>query len=245
MNDEQWRRTWDIYATAADLDDEERRAFLASLTTDPEVLSEVISMLEEARAANLGRTLREPPNRSGTRFGRYEVGEMLSSGGMGEVYSAGDPELDRKVAIKFLSPEMAASRPAVERLIREAKAASALNHPHIITVYEVIRAKNDVAIAMELVEGRALRKFCGKPVDIVQVIHWGRQIAQALAAAHQRNNIHRDVKPENLMVRDDGILKVLDFGLAGQSGGEDQWASTTRFVALAGCGKTLRNKLRK
>ena len=85
---------------------------------------------------------------------------------MGEVYSAGDPELGRKVAIKFLSPEMAASRPAVEQLIREAKAASALNHPHIITVYEVIRAEDDVAIAMELVEGRALRKFCGKPAEI-------------------------------------------------------------------------------
>ena len=83
---------------------------------------------------------------------------------MGEVYSAGDPELGRKVAIKFLSHEMAASGTAVERLIREAKAASALNHPNIITVYEVIRTKDDVAIAMELVEGRALRKFCGKPV---------------------------------------------------------------------------------
>ena len=126
-----------------------------------------------------------------------------------------DPELDRNVAIKFLSPEIADTGPAVERLIREAKAASALNHPHIITVYEVIRTNDDVAIAMELVEGRALREFCGKPVEIAQVIHWGRQIAQALAAAHQRNIVHRDVKPENLMVRDDGILKVLTSGLRG------------------------------
>jgi len=149
---------------------------------------------------------------------------------MGTVYSAGDPELGRKVALKFLSAELAASAPAVERLIREAKAASALNHPHIITVYEVTRQQDDVAIAMELVEGRALRQYCGKPVEIERLIHWGRQIAQALAAAHQRNIIHRDVKPENLMVRDDGILKVLDFGLAGQSDREDPKSSTgSRF----------------
>jgi Tol biopolymer transport system component/tRNA A-37 threonylcarbamoyl transferase component Bud32 len=223
MNDEQWRLAWDIFATAADLAGEERRSFLASLRTDPEVLDEVISMLEEAQTAALDR--REPASRSGARFGRYEVGDMLSSGGMGEVYSAGDPELGRRVAIKFLSPETAASRPAVEQLIREAKAASALNHPHIITVYEVIRAENDVAIAMELVEGRSLRKFCGKPAEIAQVIEWGRQIAQALAAAHQRDIVHRDVKPENLMVRDDGILKVLDFGLAGHSDREAQKTS--------------------
>jgi Tol biopolymer transport system component len=151
------------------------------------------------------------------------------------VYTAADSELGRKVAIKFLSPQMAASNRAVERLIREAKAASALNHPHIITVYEVIRAKNDVAIAMELVEGRPLRKFCGKPAEIAQVIHWGCQIAQALAAAHQRNIVHRDVKPENLMVRDDGILKVLDFGLASQSDAEYQRRSTDS----SGIGGTL------
>jgi Tol biopolymer transport system component len=230
MNDEQWRRAWDIYATAVDLAGEERRSFLASVHADPEVLDEVISMLKGAQTTALD--LREPASRSGTRFGRYEVGEMLSSGGMGEVHSASDPELGRKVAIKFLSPGMAARRRAVEQLIDEAKAASALNHPHIITVYEVIRVKDDVAIAMELVEGCSLRKFCGRPAEIAQVVDWGRQIAQALAATHRRNIIHRDVKPENLMVRDDGILKVLDFGLAGNSGSED---STNSF----GLGGTL------
>lgn len=235
MTDEQWRQAWDLYEAAAGIAAEERRSFLASFNKDSEVLHEVISMLEEAQETSLGRTLHEPSSRTGDRFGRYEIGAMLGSGGMGEVYSAADLELDRKVAIKFLSPELAASRRAVERLIREAKAASALNHPHIITVYEVIRAGDDVAIAMELVEGRALRKFCHEPADIAQLISWGRQIAQALAAAHQRNIVHRDVKPENVMVRDDGILKVLDFGLAGQSGGEDQTPSRD----YSGLGGTL------
>src|SRR5207244_1431853 len=149
----------------------------------------------------LGPASPESASRSGTRFGRYEVRELLGSGGMGAVYSADDPELGRKVALKFLSVHVTASATAIERLIREAKAASALNHTHIIAVYEVIRQQDDVAIAMELVEGRALRQFCGEPVETAELIHWGRQIAQALAAAHRRNVIHRDVKPENLMVR--------------------------------------------
>jgi eukaryotic-like serine/threonine-protein kinase len=218
MNDQQWGQAWEIYGAAAEMDGAERLSFLASQSAESEVLDEVLSMLQEAQ----NTPGNEPALRTGSRFGRYEVGELLGSGGMGCVYAASDPELDRKAAIKFLSPELTDSDRGVERLIREAKAASSLNHPHIITVYEVIRAPRDVAIAMELVEGRALRKFCGAPVKIPQLIDWGRQIAQALAAAHQRHIIHRDVKPENLMVRDDGITKVLDFGLAAQFDGDDQ-----------------------
>jgi Tol biopolymer transport system component len=153
---------------------------------------------------------------------------------MGEVYSAHDAELDRMVALKFLPAEMATSRSAVERLVREAKAASALNHPHIVTVYEVIRAGDELAIAMELVEGTALRTFCGKPNEISKAVDWGRQIAQALAAAHRRNIIHRDIKPENLMVRPDGIVKVLDFGLARKTSLEGLGEVTNSSALLAG-----------
>src|SRR5690242_12981675 len=195
MTDEEWRLAWKLYAKAVDLAEDERRSILAPYETEPELLDEVISMLEEAQS-NLDAPLPKPGSRRGTGFGRYEIGELLSSGGMGEVYEADDPELSRKVAVKFLSPEMAASGRSVDRLIHEARAASALNHPHIITVYEVIRMNDDVAIAMELVEGHSLHHFCGKPQDINQIIVWGRQIAQALAAAHQRNIIHRDIKPE-------------------------------------------------
>jgi Tol biopolymer transport system component len=153
---------------------------------------------------------------------------------MGYVYSALDTELGRLVALKFLAPEVVATRPAIDRLIREAKAASALNHPHIVTVYGVVRSGDDVAIAMELVEGKPLRSYCGDPQPIVQVIRWGRQVAQALAAAHHREIVHHDIKPENLMVRSDGYVKVLDFGLARQltSGSQRQIANSS--VRLAG-----------
>jgi len=227
MNDRQWQEAWDIFRAACQLSAEQRRAYLDTVRADPEILREVSSMLEDAAHDEL-----PPPSKAGTRFGRYQIIEMLGSGGMGQVYSARDTELDRLVAVKFLSPEMASSRLAVERLVREAKAASALNHPHIVTVYEVSRSGDDVAIAMELVDGAALRSFCGKPVDVSKVMQWGRQIAQALAAAHHREIVHRDIKPENLMVRHDGILKVLDFGLARQSGGLGQ--STNSLAMLAG-----------
>jgi serine/threonine protein kinase len=99
-------------------------------------------------------------------------------------------------------------------LIREAKALSSLNHPNIVTVYEVIRFGSGVAIAMELIEGQAVRKLCGSPLAPRRVIHLGLQIARALAAAHERGIVHRDIKPENIFLRSDGYIKVLDFGLA-------------------------------
>jgi len=234
MTEEQWRLAWKAYAAAADRSAEERESVLAAYETEPEVLNEVTSMLEEAQT-DLDALLPKVGSRNGTRFGRYEVGELLGSGGMGEVYAADDSELSRRIAIKFLNEEMATGSRPVERLMREARAASALNHPHIVTVYELIRGNDDVAIAMELVEGHSLRHFCGKPQDIAHILLWGGQIAQALAAAHGRKIIHRDIKPENLMVRDDGILKVLDFGIAGQWDSDGKRSSGR----LSGSGGTL------
>jgi Tol biopolymer transport system component len=230
MNDRQWRDAWEIFRAAKELEGDARAGYLNSLHADPEILAEVGALLDEPGEASPP----EQPSRIGARFGRYEIVGMLGSGGMGQVYSARDSELERMVAIKFLSPEMAAIRPAVERLIREAKAASALNHPHIVTVYEILHAGDDVAIAMELVEGAPLRKFCGTPQPVPAVVQWGRQIAQALAAAHQRQIVHRDIKPENVMVRDDGILKVLDFGLAQHTGGAHDGGATHSLSTPAG-----------
>jgi len=153
---------------------------------------------------------------------------------MGYVYSALDNELGRPVALKFVGPEAVANRTLIDRLVREAKAASALNHPHIVTVYEVVRSQGEVAIAMELVDGKSLRYYCGEAQPIARVTGWGRQVAQALAAAHARNIVHRDIKPENVMVRSDGYIKVLDFGLARQVLSTGDSRSGQSSVRLAG-----------
>ena len=230
MTDQQWQYVWEIYRAASELPDVERPSYLASINADPEVVEEVRVLLEEQAP----QPLRGPDLKPGTRVGQYEVAAKLGRGGMGYVYSALDTELGRLVALKFLAPEVVATRPAIDRLIREAKAASALNHPHIVTVYGVVHSGDDVAIAMELVEGKPLRSYCGDPQPIAQVIRWGRQVAQALAAAHHREIVHHDIKPENLMVRSDGYVKVLDFGLARQltSGSQRQIANSS--VKLAG-----------
>jgi serine/threonine protein kinase len=230
MIDRQWREAWEIFRAARELADGDRRAFMAAARSDPEVLAEVESMLDESA----GQSSFEQPSKTGSRFGRYDILGILGAGGMGQVYLAHDSELGRMVAVKFLAADIVASRSAVDRLIHEARAASVLNHPQIVTVYEVIRAGDEVAIAMELVEGNALRKFCGKPQELPRLIHWGRQIAQALAAAHHRGVVHRDIKPENLMVREDGILKVLDFGLALHAGFPDGGQGTDSSATLAG-----------
>ncbi len=210
MTDEQWQQAWEIYRTARDLPDDQRSSYLSSVSSDPEVFEQVILLIHEpADPPPLASDLKP-----GIRIGRYEVAGKLGRGGMGQVYSARDTELGRELALKLLAPELIASRRAMERLVREARAASALNHPHIVTVYEVVHSGEDVAIAMELVEGEPLRQYCGRPQPVSLAIHWGRQVAQALTAAHARNIVHRDIKPENLMVRPDNYIKVLDFGLA-------------------------------
>jgi len=133
---------------------------------------------------------------------------------MGEVYRAQDTELGRPVALKFLPGEVAAHQNRVKRFIQEAKAASALNHPNILTVYEIGRADDTTFIATEFVDGVTLRQHMGQRLKLIEVLDIATQIASALVAAHAAGIVHRDIKPENIMVRTDGIVKVLDFGLA-------------------------------
>ena len=151
----------------------------------------------------------------GTRFGNYEILQQLGAGGMGEVYRARDTCLDREVAIKTLSVERLAQPEALARFEKEARSASALNHPNIVTIYELGHVNSTRYIAMELVDGETLRQsLASGPIPFRKSVALAAQIADALAKAHEIGVVHRDLKPENLMVSVDGTAKVLDFGLA-------------------------------
>ena len=152
---------------------------------------------------------------AGTRLGRYEIRAPLGKGGMGEVYRAHDPQLGRDVALKILPVDVASDAERMRRFAQEAKAASALNHPNILTIYEVGGADPARFIAAEFVDGVTLReRLAAGPIELDEALDIALQAASALAAAHAAGIVHRDVKPENLMIRPDGWVKVLDFGLA-------------------------------
>jgi serine/threonine protein kinase/Tfp pilus assembly protein PilF len=159
---------------------------------------------------------------AGTKLGRYEIRAKIGEGGMGEVYLAQDTNLDRKVALKVLPAEVAADHNRMSRFVQEAKAASALNHPNIITIYEIDEWGSSPTvregahfIATEFIDGETLRERMRKaPVKLGEVLDVAIQTSSALSAAHEAHIIHRDIKPENIMLRHDGIVKVLDFGLA-------------------------------
>jgi serine/threonine-protein kinase len=153
---------------------------------------------------------------AGTNLGRYKIRSQLGAGGMGEVYLAQDTtELERTVAIKVLPPELATNKGRMQRFIQEAKTASSLNHPNILTIFEIGEADGMRFIATEFIDGETLRqRMKSAPLKLVEVLDVAVQIAGALSAAHAANIVHRDIKPENVMLRQDGIVKVLDFGLA-------------------------------
>ena len=155
----------------------------------------------------------------GTKVGRYEILALLGAGGMGEVYLAQDTELDRKIALKILPDAVADDAERMRRFVQEAKAASVLNHPNIITIYEIGRAGATTFIATEFIEGMTLReRVRTQPMAPADVLGVAVQVASALAAAHANGIVHRDIKPENVILRSDGIVKVLDFGLAKSTG---------------------------
>ncbi len=150
---------------------------------------------------------------------QYHILEELGGGGMGTVYKAQDTKLDRTVALKFLPEQLSASESDKSRFVQEAKAASAINHPNICTIHDILEYKGQLFIVMEFIDGETLRnRIChtrtGEGIPLKQVVEWTIQIATGLKAAHDRKIVHRDIKPENIIVTKDGRLKIMDFGIA-------------------------------
>jgi len=173
----------------------------------------------------------------GTTLGPYQIEAKLGEGGMGEVYKAHDTRLERDVALKVLPADLLADDTARARLVREARLASKLNHPHICTIFEVGEAQGRTFIAMELVEGRPLSARLEEgPLPVEHVERYGRQLADALAHAHDRGVVHRDLKSANIVVTPEGQVKVLDFGLAKQVMGEAPDATTMAPPSLTAPG---------
>jgi serine/threonine protein kinase len=155
----------------------------------------------------------------GDVLGHYRIVAPLGAGGMGQVFLAEDVRLGRKLALKVLAPESLASAELIDRFDREARSVSALNHPNIITMYDTGQIGATRFIATEFIEGRTLRSLLGSGrLDVRQSLEIAAQVVQALGAAHAAGVVHRDLKPENVMLRHDGYVKVLDFGLAKVSG---------------------------
>ncbi|MBI3424746.1 MAG: protein kinase [Acidobacteria bacterium] len=234
----QWPRIEALYYDALDLPETERAAYLARVCAGEEaVRCEVESLLAARNEAGsfLSQPAFEPPllsgagqaalnARLGSTIGQYQLLSVLGVGGMGQVFLAEDTRLHRQVALKLLPPQFSQQPGRVRRFEQEARATTALNHPNIVTLYDTGQHEGSYFIVNEFVDGQTLRAHlnaqlsASRPLPVNEALNIAQQIATALAAAHAAGIVHRDIKPENVMLRHDGFVKVLDFGLAKLTG---------------------------
>src|SRR6266550_8241608 len=228
MTPERWQRIKEIFNSAIQYEPSRRSAFLANACGDDDSLRREVESLIASHAKE-GSFIDSPAYEAvaeaivnekaefkpGQVIGSYAISSFISRGGMGEVYLAQDKRLGRKVALKLLPSSVTKDANRLQRFEQEARAASALNHPNIITIYEIREANSTLMIVTEFVDGETLRQRLGyETLELQQALQIAIQIADALEAAHKAGIIHLDIKPENIMIRPDGYVKVLDFGLA-------------------------------
>jgi eukaryotic-like serine/threonine-protein kinase len=228
MRPERWRQVEALFHSALKREDGERAAFLNEASKGDESLRREVesliasheregSFLDSPAYAGAAEQLTEDKTLPlvGRTISHYEVVAAIGAGGMGEVYLAKDLQLGRNVALKLLASRFAQDEDRLRRFQQEARTASALNHPNILTIYEIGQVDSTPFIATEYIEGETLRKrMSSARLPLRDALNISIQVAAALSAAHAAGIVHRDIKPENLMVRDDGYVKVLDFGLA-------------------------------
>ncbi|MEP6569085.1 MAG: serine/threonine-protein kinase [Acidobacteriota bacterium] len=228
MTPEQWQKVEAVLQQVLDLAPRDRLSFIDEACAGDERLREDATSLVDAYDA-AGDFIEQPAlaqdasvlvgddvsNRVGHEIGPYKIVERLGAGGMGEVYLAHDTRLDRLVALKILPSYFASDDGRLRRFQREARAASALNHPNILTIHEVGESAGIRYIATEFIDGDTIRQLLAKrELSLDEVLNIAEQICSALAAAHAAGIVHRDIKPENIMLRADGLVKILDFGIA-------------------------------